>query len=142
MNIHDFMKFNHTFRWGGVSGDDCMTFAASWCRFSTGQDPAEHLRGTYRNRVEAYLIMDRCGGPEQFMDQHLSAIGAMRIPATQEVRDGDIGLVRVMTADEDGRAYVGEVAGIAFGPLWLSLGPGGIVGKKVDTVIARWRLPK
>lgn len=43
MNIKGFLSLPHRFRWGGVGGDDCMTFAASWMLHAVGVDPAAGL---------------------------------------------------------------------------------------------------
>ncbi|MFN7010884.1 MAG: DUF6950 family protein [Allorhizobium sp.] len=75
----------HRFRWGGMGGDDCMTFAASWVAKSYGVDPAEGLRGTCSTRDEALAIMAAHGGEMAFMAAHLEPIGATRV---QQLQDG------------------------------------------------------
>lgn len=137
MDIHGFLARPHRFRWGGVGGDDCMTFAASWALHVIGIDPAEELRGTYRTRVEAHSIIAAHGGALRFMDGHLSAIGCKRV---SEPETGDIGLVSMMTSDDDGAAVEAEVGAVRFGPVWASIAPGGVVARKAET-IACWRLP-
>lgn len=137
MDIHGFLALPHRFRWGGMSGDDCMTFAASWARYAIGVDPAEDLRGTYRTRDEAHSIIAAHGGAVRFMDRHLVGIGCKRV---QQPETGDIGLVRMMTSDEDGQAVEAEVGAVRFGPVWASIAPGGVIGRKAD-MVACWRLP-
>lgn len=137
MNIHDFLALPHRFRWGGVGGDDCMTFPASWSERSIGVDPAIDLRGTYRTRDEAHAILESHGGALPFMDRHLLAIGAKRI---QRPADGDIGLIRAMTGDSISDQVETEIGAIRFGPLWSCIHPGGVRAVKADFVAA-WRLP-
>lgn len=137
MNIHGFLTLPHRFRWGGMGGDDCMTFAASWVRYATGVDPAEELRGTYRTRAEAHSIIAAHGGALRFMDSHLVGIGCRRV---QHPETGDIGLVRMTTSDDDGNAIEAEVGAVRFGPMWASISPGGVVARRAE-MIACWRLP-
>lgn len=137
MNIHEFLALPHRFRWGGVGGDDCMTFAASWAGHAIGIDPAADLRGTYRTRAEAHSIVDAHGGALRFMDRHLVGIGCKRV---QQPETGDIGLVRMMTGDEDGGAIEAEVGAVRFGPMWASISPGGVVARRAE-MVACWRLP-
>jgi hypothetical protein len=137
MNIHEFLGLPHRFRWGGVGGDDCMTFPASWALAMVGIDPAEELRGTYRTRAEAHAIVEAFGGPLAFMDHHLTQIGAKRV---QRAETGDIGLVMMLAGDSPEEAIVTEVGAVRFGPLWASIAPGGVRATKADTVAA-WRLP-
>lgn len=135
MDIFEFKSLPHRFRWGGMGGDDCMTFPARWAEEVTGIDPAEELRGTYRTREEAHAILDRFGGPLAFMDLHLSRIGARRV---QQPQDGDIGLIRSQTF-EAGTAIDAELGAVRFGPVWLCIQPGGI-RSVLASHIACWRL--
>ena len=138
MDIHAFLALPHRFRWGGVGGDDCMTFAASWALEMTGADPAADLRGTYRTKEEAHAIVASFGGELRFMDMHLAAIGARRV---EVVETGDIGLVRMLTAGEAPvEAFMAEIGAIRFGPLWASIAPSGIRACRAEH-IAAWRLP-
>lgn len=140
MDIHGFLALPHRFGWGGVDCDDCQTFLASWCLFAIGIDPAEGLRGTYRTRDEARAIVDCHGGPDAFMNSKLVAIGCLRVGA-DDARDGDIGLVRITTADETRQPYLATVGAIRFGPLWAMIGPGGVSRRKAIR-ISSWRLPQ
>lgn len=137
MNIHGFLALPHRFRWGGMGGDDCMTFAASWARYAIGIDPAEELRGTYRTRDEAHSIIAAHGGAVRFMDGHLVGIGCRRV---QHPETGDIGLVRMVTSDDDGNAVETEVGAVRFGPMWASIAPSGVVSRRAE-MVACWRLP-
>lgn len=137
MKLHDFINLPHRFRWGGIGGDDCMTFAASWALESCGVDPAAELRGAYKTQDEAHSIMQSHGGAVPFMEKHLVAIGGKRIQAPH---DGDIGLVRVMTGEDPADMKLAEVGAIRFGPLWACIHPGGVRVTSAE-FIAAWRLP-
>lgn len=137
MGIHGFLQLPHRFRWGGVGGDDCMTFPASWARESIGVDPAEELRGTYTTKDEAHAIIGEYGGELAFIHEHLQRIGAYRVA---EAQTGDIGLVLMMAGETPEEATMTKVGAIRFGPLWASIAPGGVRATKAD-MIAAWRLP-
>jgi hypothetical protein len=96
-------------------------------------DPAASLRGTYRTEEGAHALLDGAGGLVPFMAGHLEPIGFER---TDDPQDGDVGAIRMPIGDE-----TIEVGAIRFGPLWLVLSPGGVVGKKTDFVAA-WRLSR
>jgi len=142
MNIHEFAQLPHRFRWGGQGGDDCMTFAARWVEAQTGIDLAAQWRGTYRTSAEAAALADRLGGMEVAIGAAVAAIGGRRLARTDAGNDGDIGLVRIETADATGQPYIAVVAAVRFGPLWLSIAPSGVRGKKAIDVLAAWRLPE
>ncbi len=133
MTLQKFMALPHRFRWGGTGGDDCTTFCASWVVEQIGIDPAERLRGTYRTEEGAHALLEAAGGLVPFMAAHLEPIGFER---TDDPQTGDIGaiLAPIGLGNE-----TKEVGAIRFGPLWLVLSPGGVVGKKSDFVAA-WRL--
>ncbi|OHZ30857.1 hypothetical protein BBL07_22600 [Agrobacterium vitis] len=144
MNIHQFISAPHRFRWGGAGlraddrarGDDCMTFAAPWGFETTGVDPAEDLRGTYRDRVGAHAVMQSFGGPQSFMAAHLEPLGARRV---QQYCDGDIGLCRMMAGESMEEVEMTLVGAVRFGPLWASISPAGVVVRQAECVAA-WRL--
>lgn len=137
MNIHTFLGLPHRFRWGGIAGDDCMTFPASWARETVGIDPAEGLRGTYSTKDDAHRVITEHGGAQAFMDGKLLAIGATRV---SEPETGDIGLVVMMAGETAAQVKMTEVGAIRFGKLWASISPGGVIVKQADTAAA-WRLP-
>lgn len=137
MDIKGYLSLPHRFRWGGVDGDDCMTFAASWVRRAVGIDPATDLRGTYRTKAEAHAILAAHGGPLSFMAGKLEPIGCRRV---QQPQDGDIGLVRMLAGEAISDVSVTEVGAIRFGPLWASIAPAGVVAQRAE-MIAAWRLP-
>ncbi|CDN52543.1 Hypothetical protein RG1141_CH01780 [Neorhizobium galegae bv. officinalis bv. officinalis str. HAMBI 1141] len=114
--------------------NDCTTFCASWAAALTGVDPASALRGTYRTAEEAHAIVEAAGGHIAFMTSHLVPLGFSRV---QNPVDGDIGCVVAPAGVEGDFAEIGAVR---FGPLWVSLGPAGLVGKRLNTLVA-WRFP-
>lgn len=134
MEIHEFLACQHRFRWGGVDGDDCTTFCASWVAARLGIDPAEELRGSYRDAEGAHAIIDREGGLVALFASRLEALGFVRV---DEAQDGDIGVV-VAPSGIDGSLV--EVGAVAFGPLWATLAPSGVAAKKLESV-AIWRMP-
>ncbi len=140
MDIQKFIRLPHRFRWGGVGGDDCMTFAATWVQHCLGVDPAAKLRGTYKTRLDALMIVDGFGGYTAFMDAHLLPLGCLRLRGDEQVNTGDIGLVSMSTVDEAGATEMATIAAIAFGPNWLTVGPTGIIAKRA-TRLKAWRLP-
>lgn len=132
MTLREFLALPHRFRWGGVGGDDCTTFCASWIEEQIGIDPAEQLRGTYRTEEGAHALLAASGGLVSFMASHLEPIGFQR---TDRPADGDVGVVEAVTG---ANGAVGMVGAIRYGPLWAILGPGGINAKKTE-FIATWR---
>jgi len=137
MNIHEFLALPHYFRWGGVGGQDCMTFPAQWALVSVGVDPAEDLRGTYRTREQAHAIMKAHGGELEFMSRHLLRIGAKRV---QHAETGDIGLIKATTGDTYDDQADALIGAIRFGPLWACIHPGGVRATPAES-IAIWSLP-
>lgn len=137
MDIKGYLSQPHRFRWGGVAGDDCMTFCAGWILAQTGIDIAEDLRGTYSTRSGAHAVMAASGGPLLFMGKRLACIPAQRTSAPQ---DGDIGLVRMIVGERPGDAVVAEIGAIRFGPLWASISPAGVIARRAE-MVAAWRLP-
>lgn len=134
MEIHEFLARQHRFRWGGMDGDDCTTFCASWVAARLGVDPAEELRGSYRDAEGAHAIIDRAGGLVALFGSYLEELGLVRVDTAQ---DGDIGVVVAPSGIEGSLA---EVGAIAFGPLWATLAPSGVAAKKLEAV-AIWRMP-
>ncbi len=134
MEIHEFLACQHRFRWGGMEGDDCTTFCASWVAARLGIDPAEEHRGAYRDAEGAHAIIDREGGLVALFGSRLEPLGFVRVETAQ---DGDIGVV-VAPSGIDGSLV--EVGAVAFGPLWATLAPSGVAAKKLEPV-AIWRMP-
>lgn len=133
MDIHEFLALEHQFRWGGIDGDDCMTFAASWAEACAGVDPAAQFRGTYDTQEGAEALIAAHGGMVALASRQLLGIGAKRV---QTPETGDVGIVLASV----GIDRVKEVAAIRFGPMWAALSPGRVIAKPFDH-IAVWRLP-
>ncbi|WP_416066115.1 DUF6950 family protein [Rhizobium sp. ZK1] len=137
MDIHHFLALPHRFRWGGVGGDDCLTFPASWVERVSGIDPADEFRGTYSTCQEAQRILDFHGGNLALMERQLSPIKAKRI---LEPDTGDIGLIKAMTGETFEDQAEALIGAIRFGPLWACIHPSGVRAIKAEFVAA-WRLP-
>ncbi|WP_421440406.1 DUF6950 family protein [Agrobacterium tumefaciens] len=135
MNIHEFLALPHRFRWGGMGGDDCFTFPASWCFERIGLDPAAEYRGTYSSRSEAHALIAEYGGEVAFAARQLSSIGARRV---QNPQDGDVGIVTMMAGENSLEMHQALVGAIRFGPLWAAISPAGVRATKADFVAA-WR---
>lgn len=138
MDIKGFLSLPHRFRWGGVGGDDCKTFPATWMLYAVGIDPAADLRGTYSTRAKAHAILNAAGGSLAFMDGKLAPHGCRRVDTPQ---DGDIGLVRMLAGEHPDDVAVAEVGAIRFGPLWASISPGGVIARRAE-MVAAWRFPE
>lgn len=143
MDIKEFVNLPHRFWWGGDGRphridpegryyNDCTTFCATWVEMVTGIDPAADLRRTYHDAEGAHAIIDAAGGHVAFMAGRLEPLGFKRV---QNPADGDVGCVIAPVGLEGGFAQVGAVR---FGPNWVTLGPAGVVGKRLETVAA-WR---
>jgi hypothetical protein len=137
MNIHEFLDLPHRFRWGGVAGDDCLTFPASWAQRLTGIDPAEEFRGTYSTREEAQEILKLFDGPLALIEHQLAYVNTKRV---QQPETGDIGLIKAMTGDTREEREEALIGAIRFGPLWACIHPAGVRATKAEFVAA-WRLP-
>ncbi len=135
MNIHEFLALPHRFRWGGLGGDDCFTFPASWCLEQTCIDPAEMFRGRYSSRREAHALIESHGGELNFAERQLLTVGAHRIEHPQ---DGDVGIVQMLVGETSAEMHYALVGAIRFGPLWASISPAGVRATKADFVAA-WR---
>ncbi|RDL51794.1 hypothetical protein BLJAPNOD_02935 [Ensifer sp. M14] len=132
MTLQEFAALPHRFRWGGMGGDDCTTFCATWLQESIGIDPAASYRGTYSTAKGAHDILTRAGGVVAFAAKTLEPLGFKRV---QNPQDGDVGVVKAI-AGMDGT--ISEICAIKFGPLWMMLGPSGVVAKQMNHVAA-WR---
>lgn len=136
MNIHEFLDLPHRFRWGGIGGDDCTTFCATWIQNVTGIDPANELRGTYRTQEGAHEVLNRFGGLSSFMAHHLEHMGFKRV---QNPIDGDVGIIKSFTPGGHLGVQTTLLSAIRFGPLWATLSPHGVARKKADFISA-WRV--
>lgn len=131
MKLRDWLELPHRFRWGGLGGDDCLMFCASWIAEVTGDDPAFDFRGSYSTEDEAKAILAAHGGTIAFVDFVTARAGIRR---TDDPQSGDIGIIR---APSWLGGAVTEIGAIKFGPVWACLGPGGVVGKPAE-FIAAW----
>lgn len=130
MELLEFLSLPHRFRWGGVGGDDCTTFCATWINRRWGFDPALNYRGSYTSKEGADAILSEAGGIVRFAEQILSPRKFLR---TDTPHDGDVGIVLAPIGGE-----LAEVSAIRFGPLWAVLGPRGASAKALQHVAA-WR---
>lgn len=134
MTLEQFLLLPHRFRWGGLTGDDCVCFCASWIAETTGTDPTGDVRGTYRDAEGASRLLADAGGMVPMFDRTLLPLGFVR---TDAPADGDVGVI-VAPSGLDG--FAKEIGAIRFGPLWATLAPAGVVRKQAE-FIAAWRLP-
>lgn len=130
--LKSFLFQPHKWDWGGVDGDDCTTFCASWVLFAAGVDLAEDLRGTYTDKDGANAVLDRAGGLEAFLSGRLEPAG---FPPTRRPQDGDIGIVRGLVSDGPKL-----IPAIRFGPLWAVMTARGVAIKHVEWVGVAWRV--
>lgn len=137
MDIHRFLALPHRFRWGGLGGEDCMTFPARWALESIGVDPAEELRGTYRTRLEAHTLLDTFGGIVALSDHFMVSIGAKRI---QNPETGDVAVIKAVTGESYEDQHEALIGAIKFGPNWACIHPAGVRATPAEFVAA-WRLP-
>lgn len=137
MNVKEFIALPHRWRWGGVSGEDCTTFAGSWVARAIGRDPCADLRGTYSTKEEANAIVERFGGIEGLVGSKLAAVGCQRV---QQPIDGDIGIVIAMTGFDAAGMSVKAIPGICFGPIWAVMSARGPMVKALEFTGAAWRI--
>ena len=137
MTLIEFLHLPHHWGWGGNGFADCTTFPGEWVIAATGKDPIGDLRGTYETAEEANAIVDAAGGIGPFIGSRLEPLGFRR---TDDLRDGDIGIVRAFTGFEAGGVVVKEIPGIRFGPLWAVMSARGPMVKKLVFTGMAWRI--
>ncbi|MER8925776.1 hypothetical protein [Mesorhizobium sp. M0859] len=137
MNLENYIRLPHRWRWGGMGGEDCTTYCASWVFEATGKDPAADLRGTYFTAEDAEAILQAAGGVESLVGARLTALDFRRV---SEPRDGDIGIVRALTGFDVDGLTVKDIPGIRFGPLWSVMSARGPMAKKLDWTGVAWRI--
>jgi hypothetical protein len=130
MELLEFLSLPHRFRWSGVGGDDCTTFAATWIHRKWGFDPAAAYRGSYSSKEGADAILAQAGGLVPFAGKMLKPFGFQN---TDTPQNGDVGVVRSPVGGD-----FAEVSAIRFGPLWAVLSPRGASAKLLQHVAA-WR---
>jgi hypothetical protein len=141
MNLHEFLRLPRGWAWGGVCGDDCTTFCASWVFDATGKDVSAGLRGTYDTAEAANAIVEAAGGIEAFVAARLAPMGFKRV---QQPQEGDIGIVEGLTGFDLDGANVKLIPAICFGPcagglLWAVMSARGPQVKKLNHSMA-WRI--
>jgi hypothetical protein len=137
MTLIEFLRLPHHWGWGGNGFVDCTTFPGEWAIVATGKDPIGDLRGTYETAEEANAIVEEAGGIRPFIGSRLEPLGFRR---TDDLRDGDIGIVRAFTGFEAGGVVVKEIPGIRFGPLWAVMSARGPMVKKLGFTGVAWRI--
>lgn len=96
----------------------------------TGTDPAEQVRGTYRDEERALAFVARSGGLVPMIDNGVQPLGYSR---TQTPVTGDISII-MAASDLDGTLK--EIGAIRFGPFWAVLAPAGVRAKRCDSIAA------
>ena len=141
MNINDFRRLTHVFRWGGTGTrpdgtieNDCTSFCGTWVQFMTGIDAAAKHRGQYDDAASAARIIKSYGGLVPLMSSGLEPLGFKRV---QSPETGDIGVITALVGLGD---EIKQIGAIRFGPLWLTLAPTGVAAKQAEHV-AVWRMP-
>lgn len=136
MTLDEFLAQPHQFRWGGIAGDDCMTFCARWIGVAKGEDPIKHIRGMYSDAEGADRLIERSFGLVKLAANMLEVHGYQR---THSPVDGDVGIVQAMAGFEIDGVSVKEIGAIRFGPLWAAIGPRGVIAKKA-VFVAAWSI--
>ena len=141
MNLQHFLRLPRGWAWGGVGGDDCTTFCASWVLAVTGHDAAADLRGTYDTAEGANAIIEAAGGIEELVASRLEAVIIQRV---QQPQEGDVGIVEGMTGFDMDGATVKRIPAICFGPcngglLWAVMSARGPQVKRLNHSMA-WRI--
>jgi hypothetical protein len=110
------------FRYGD---HDCCTFAASWIREATGDDPLGDLRGAWTNEREALRLL----AEESLRDRATAALGEEIAPALAQRGD-------IVLHDLGGREGLGICLGERFAaPIDL-----GITFVPMTHAVAAWRV--
>ncbi len=136
MDVNEFIALPHRFRWGGIGGDDCFTFAASWVREQTGIDPAQEFRGTYSTREGAHSLIEAHGGEVSFAGMALARHGLTRVTVAD---NGSVGIVKALAGETAATVRETLVGAVKYGPLWAFITPGGVVCRKAEPV-AIWAM--
>lgn len=135
--LREYLDSCRKWSWGGLGGEDCTTFAASWVDHVHGRDPASRLRGTYFTCEEANAIVDRAGGVTELVASCLEPMGFQRVQTPQ---DGDVGIVVAYTGFDADGAAVKKIPGICLGPLWAVMSARGPQVKKLEWTGVAWRI--
>lgn len=120
--------FNHIAKWstvpirGGVSGQDCFTFAMSWVRDSGGPDLTKWQYSDYRD-VRRLLKQEGFKTLEAYVDSELTN--------TNQPKDGDVIIVK---STDRFPAF-----GLWFdGKAWFSTGKDGKIAGSETPILKAW----
>lgn len=133
MILREWLELPHRFCWGGVGGDDCLMFCASWVEHVRGIDPAAEYRGKYETEEQAVAMIKKAGGMLSLVDRIARKSGIVR---TGNPQNGDIALITARSATDMG---IKEIGAIKFGHQWACLGYQGVVGCRAE-FIAAWSI--
>lgn len=117
-------------KWGTC---DCSMLAADWTRQVVGRDPAVGIRGRYRDREGARILVEGRGGLLRLVGEQYEQCG---LGPTTSPRDGDVGVVRVPNIyDEDlETSRAGPVMAIYRGGMWVVKTAFGIAGEEYEAL--------
>lgn len=108
---------------------DCLSWLGLWSREITGIDGAAEWRGRYKTAIGCARVCRKSGGLMACIERGAKAAGMV---AVDDVRAGDVGLVRAMTT-----RGVQEVGGIFTGERWAVLTAGGVITARTEA-LAVW----
>lgn len=138
MIAQDYVKAPCVFAWGGVNGEDCTTWCATYALLLTGMDPAYQFRGTYSDKRGAQELIARHDGLFNLVAPILLDQGWKRV---QQPQNGDMAIIHTVTGSVEGEPIYSNVSALRFGPLWSVMseaGPSGIADRKAR-LVACWR---
>ncbi len=107
---------------------DCLSWLGLWSLECTGIDGASEWRGRYKTAIGCARVCRKSGGLMACIERGAMAAGMI---AVQDVRAGDVGLVRAMTT-----RGVQEVGGIFTGERWAVLTARGVITARAEPVAA------
>ncbi|MBZ9719093.1 hypothetical protein LB519_14690 [Mesorhizobium sp. AD1-1] len=134
MTLEQYIRLPHRWQWGLC---DCTLFAADWVVATTCKDPGAELRGTYFDAIGARAVLHAAGGVERLVGAKLGLLGFQRV---QEPDDGDIGIVRALTAIDGEGSEFKHIPAIKFGPLWAVMSARGPMVKSLEWTGVAWRI--
>ncbi|WP_412063969.1 DUF6950 family protein [Rhizobium sp. SYY.PMSO] len=131
MILREWLELPHRFCWGGIGGDDCLMFCASWVHHVRGFDPAAEYRGAYETEEQAVALIRKAGGMLALVGRIGERSGLAR---TDNPANGDIALIAARSAAD---MQIKEIGAIKFGHQWACLGYQGVAGCRAE-FIAAW----
>lgn len=117
------------FAWGR---HDCCLWLGDWLVARGYPDPVARFRGRYSTGLGATRLLNRRGG---LLSLVAAQAALARLEATKTPQAGDVGVVRVETADGPKPA-----GGLCTGPRWAVLAPAGLISAPMDC-LAAWSVP-